>query len=542
MRMDSWLNVLVVVVAIWRFSPLKQAFPSFSTQLPGEESDRSVTPLVNTTDSRAEAAVLGALLGDALALQTHYEYSYHRIRDFYNSSLKGTVDKLGSTLRANAEVLGLAITPGLIGSHFDMKNWHPGKQGGDLTDYGDCVAMALEFVAEGGWNLTAFDEHWWSWIQEYKGYINMATKAIVQARRGTGLKGLDLLSHLDRSEDFFAMCRIPALLFLDPGEEGPSQDDPQPSCAWSAQSQGMLDLVPTSIYPAFSRKTEAKQYCEHLGSNLCGGISCWNREGSADAPSLTCVLTQPGMAELREMGAAGRQVFSSSLLHCPASGEPQSLMRSAMESASVQYASSATFSSASYLAALAQVLLRGGASSRAEVSVAMREAVQRLPPSSRYLLRRVLDAVERKLREAEEGGEGWPEDPVGVDDLALRTFSLVGGAPAFEPYPCSRQECNYWQDLGKASPTVPALTAVLYLLLRYAGQPLEHLLAVNAILGGDNAARGVILGMLGGAMQGLVAIPPRLLSQLRVSPHVRHLLRQIRARRTASAPPRSDQE
>jgi ADP-ribosylglycohydrolase len=53
--------------------------------------------------------------------------------------------------------------------------------------------------------------------------------------------------------------------------------------------------------------------------------------------------------------------------------------------------------------------------------------------------------------------------------------------------------------IGKASPTEGALPAALYFALKYKGN-IEEALIANANVGGDSAARGIVIGMLLGSL------------------------------------------
>jgi hypothetical protein len=78
---------------------------------------------------------------------------------------------------------------------------------------------------------------------------------------------------------------------------------------------------------------------------------------------------------------------------------------------------------------------------------------------------------------------------------------------------CVWWACRLWEigksepiKIGKASPTEGALPASLYLALRYQ-HSLRDALVANAGLGGDSAARGVVIGMLLGGQHGRKEIP-----------------------------------
>ena len=97
--------------------------------------------------------------------------------------------------------------------------------------------------------------------------------------------------------------------------------------------------------------------------------------------------------------------------------------------------------------------------------------------------------------------------------------------------------------VGKASPTEGALPGALYFALKYASS-LEEALIANAGVGGDSAARGIVIGMLLGAVHGPAGLPARWLATLNARPHVTHLFAQLRAlpdmSREAADSPRSE--
>jgi ADP-ribosylglycohydrolase len=67
--------------------------------------------------------------------------------------------------------------------------------------------------------------------------------------------------------------------------------------------------------------------------------------------------------------------------------------------------------------------------------------------------------------------------------------------------------------LGPACSISSALPSVLYLALKY-GDDIETAFIENAMAGGDNCARGLTLGMLMGAANGLSSIPERWVNEL----------------------------
>lgn len=96
-----------------------------------------------------QAAVLGALVADSLALGAHWEYD---------------VDKLSS--QGRVEALKAPTT-----------FYHKGKKAGDFTHYGDQCHVLLESVAEQkGFDLPHFFESWKALFDGYDGYMDGATR------------------------------------------------------------------------------------------------------------------------------------------------------------------------------------------------------------------------------------------------------------------------------------------------------------------------------------------------------------------------------
>jgi ADP-ribosylglycohydrolase len=96
-----------------------------------------------------------------------------------------------------------------------------------------------------------------------------------------------------------------------------------------------------------------------------------------------------------------------------------------------------------------------------------------------------------------------------ADDIALTSMARLWDVGKTEPI-----------KVGKASPVEGALPGALYFLLRYK-HSLEIALIKNANCGGDSAARGIVIGMLLGAIHGYSAIPLRWLEGLRSLNHVK---------------------
>jgi hypothetical protein len=108
-----------------------------------------------------------------------------------------------------------------------------------------------------------------------------------------------------------------------------------------------------------------------------------------------------------------------------------------------------------------------------------------------------------------------------TDDAACTSMARLWDVGRSEPI-----------KVGKASPTEGALPSALYFSLRYT-HSLEAALVANANVGGDSAARGVVIGMLLGAAHGdrqvEDVIPSRWLTQLRSRERVEELLQQVQS-------------
>jgi len=84
------------------------------------------------------------------------------------------------------------------------------------------------------------------------------------------------------------------------------------------------------------------------------------------------------------------------------------------------------------------------------------------------------------------------------DDLALTSMAKLWDIGRSEPI-----------KVGKASPTEGTLPGSIYFILKYENQEdgLKKALQSNTMVGGDNASRGIAIGMVLGAYKGVDAIP-----------------------------------
>jgi ADP-ribosylglycohydrolase len=104
---------------------------------------------------RAKAMVLASFAGDSLALGAHWIYDIDEIERRF-----GRVQTL--------------LKPA-------SGSYHPTKNAGELTHYGDQTMVLLESIAEeGGFDLEKFSLRWRKMFSAYGGYFDHATKGTLQ--------------------------------------------------------------------------------------------------------------------------------------------------------------------------------------------------------------------------------------------------------------------------------------------------------------------------------------------------------------------------
>ncbi len=102
-------------------------------------------------DTNAKAMVMAAFLADALALGAHWIYDTQDI-----SKRFGRIENF--------------LTPG-------SDSYHPTKEKGEFTHYGDQMFVLLESVAgKKGFHPRDFSDRWQRLFKDYRGYIDQATR------------------------------------------------------------------------------------------------------------------------------------------------------------------------------------------------------------------------------------------------------------------------------------------------------------------------------------------------------------------------------
>jgi ADP-ribosylglycohydrolase len=100
---------------------------------------------------KAEAMVLASFAGDSLALGPHWIYDVEEIERRF-----GRVEQF------------MKPSP---------DSYHPSKEAGEFTHYGDQTLVLLESIAEaGGFDLQDFARRWRRLFSDYRGYFDHATK------------------------------------------------------------------------------------------------------------------------------------------------------------------------------------------------------------------------------------------------------------------------------------------------------------------------------------------------------------------------------
>ncbi len=111
---------------------------------------------------------------------------------------------------------------------------------------------------------------------------------------------------------------------------------------------------------------------------------------------------------------------------------------------------------------------------------------------------KVMQAIEKVEEEANVDSDLSKEKF--SDDLALTSMARLWDVGRSEPI-----------KVGKASPTEGTLPGSVYFILKYINKEdsLKSAMVANAMVGGDNASRGIAIGMVLGAYTGVQSIPSK---------------------------------
>jgi ADP-ribosylglycohydrolase len=136
------------------------------------------------TDNR-RAMVLASFAADSLALGVHWIYDAEKLRKDF-----GRVDTLRKPL---------------------PNSYHPTKEKGDFTHYGDQTFVLLESIAaQKGFDLSGFSKRWQDLFKTYRGYFDQATKKTLQNL----VQGKAVEEAGSSSTDLSGAARIAPLVFF----------------------------------------------------------------------------------------------------------------------------------------------------------------------------------------------------------------------------------------------------------------------------------------------------------------------------------------
>jgi ADP-ribosylglycohydrolase len=136
------------------------------------------------TDNR-RSMVLASFAADSLALGVHWIYDAEKIKQDF-----GRVDALRKPL---------------------PNSYHPTKEKGEFTHYGDQTFVLLESIAaKRGFDLSDFSTRWRDLFKTYRGYFDQATKMTLQNLA----QGRALEEAGSSSTDLSGAARIAPLVFL----------------------------------------------------------------------------------------------------------------------------------------------------------------------------------------------------------------------------------------------------------------------------------------------------------------------------------------
>ncbi len=129
-------------------------------------------------------AIYGSFVADALSLGAHWIYDVNEIKEKF---------------------------PEYEGCYNPVTEYHNEKKAGDFTHYGDQTAWLLESIAlDKEFSLASFCSRWKSYMSEYKGYVDSASKTTLDNL----LAGKSALEAGSSSQELSVVGRIAPLALL----------------------------------------------------------------------------------------------------------------------------------------------------------------------------------------------------------------------------------------------------------------------------------------------------------------------------------------
>ena len=165
-------------------------------------------------NDKAQAMVLGSFAADALSLGVHWVYNTN------------VIDK-----KWGAVAVENYIKP-------ERPTYHPNKDLGEFTHYGDQTMVLLSSVAESsGFNLNHFAQSWQDFFKSYDGYFDGATKDTLDNLAA----GKDITAVGSESDDLAGAARIAPLVYCYRNDEGKLIESVQSQTAFTHNNQQVID-------------------------------------------------------------------------------------------------------------------------------------------------------------------------------------------------------------------------------------------------------------------------------------------------------------
>ena len=163
-------------------------------------------------NDKAQAMVLGSFAADALSLGVHWVYNTNVIDKKW-----GAVENY--------------IKP-------ERPTYHPNKDLGEFTHYGDQTMVLLSSVAESsGFNINHFAQSWQDFFKSYDGYFDGATKDTLDNLAA----GKDITAVGSGSDDLAGAARIAPLVYCYRNDEGKLIESVQSQTAFTHNNQQVID-------------------------------------------------------------------------------------------------------------------------------------------------------------------------------------------------------------------------------------------------------------------------------------------------------------
>ncbi|MBW2482710.1 MAG: ADP-ribosylglycohydrolase family protein [Deltaproteobacteria bacterium] len=163
-------------------------------------------------NAQARAMLLASFVGDALSLGVHW---------IYNTNV---IDKKWGRVENY-------LKP-------ERPTYHPTKDLGDFTHYGDQTLVLLESVAENsGYSLNHFATSWQDFFKNYDGYFDGATKDTLDNLAA----GRELIAAGSGSDDLAGAARIAPLVYCYRNDEGKLIQSVRSQAAFTHNNPEVID-------------------------------------------------------------------------------------------------------------------------------------------------------------------------------------------------------------------------------------------------------------------------------------------------------------